>query len=285
MPNSPDARLTRRELLVSGAVAAGYALAARPVSAAAIVTSEEGLVAGRVRLPSAGIEIGAYRGYPAAGGPFPVVLVVHEIFGVHAYIEDVVRRLAKLGYFAIAPDLYQRQGDPTQLASVDLIVSNVVSKVADAQVLSDLDATLAYAGADGHGDVARAAITGFCWGGRIVWLYCAQSAKVRCGVAWYGRLVGDGSEKTPRHPIDVAASLQAPVLGLYGSDDAGIPQPTVLAMRERLATAPKPSGSEIIVFPGAPHGFHADYRDSYRVLAATEGWKRMLGWLRDHGVA
>jgi carboxymethylenebutenolidase len=284
VPNSPDARLTRRELLISGAVAAGYALAARPVSAAAIVTSGEGLVAGRVRLPSGGVEIGAYRAHPAAGGPFPVVLVVHEIFGVHAYIEDVVRRLAKLGYFAIAPDLYQRQGDPTQLASVDLILSNVVAKVADAQVLSDLDATLAYAGADGHGDVSRAAITGFCWGGRIVWLYCAYSAKVRCGVAWYGRLVGDASEKTPRHPIDVAASMQEPVLGLYGSDDTGIPQPTVLAMRERLATAPKPSGSEIIVFPGAPHGFHADYRDSYRVLAATEGWKRMLGWLRDHGV-
>jgi len=285
VPSSPDTRLTRRELLISGAVAAGYALAARPVSAAAIVTSDEGLVAGRVRLPSGGVEIGAYRAHPAAGGPFPVVLVVHEIFGVHAYIEDVVRRLAKLGYFAIAPDLFQRQGDPTQLASVDLILSNVVSKVGDAQVLSDLDATLAYAGADGHGDVARAAITGFCWGGRIVWLYCAYSAKLRCGVAWYGRLVGDPSEKTPKHPIDVAAEVKAPVLGLYGSDDTGIPQATVLAMRERLATAKSPSGSEIIVFPGAPHGFHADYRDSYRVLAATEGWKRMLAWLHDHGVA
>jgi carboxymethylenebutenolidase len=278
-------RFTRRELLISGAVAAGYALAARPVSAAAIVTSDEGLVAGRVRLPSAGVEIGAYRAHPATGGPFPVVLVVHEVFGVHAYIEDVVRRLAKLGYFAIAPDLFQRQGDPTQLASVDLILSNVVARVPDAQVLSDLDATLAYAGADGHGDVARAAITGFCWGGRIVWLYCAYSAKMRCGVAWYGRLVGDPSAMTPKHPIDVAASMKAPVLGLYGSDDTGIPQATVLAMRERLATATAPSGSEIIVFPGAPHGFHADYRDSYRVLAATEGWKRMVAWLREHGVA
>jgi carboxymethylenebutenolidase len=282
VPSSPDARFTRRELLISGAVAAGYALAARPVSAAAIVTSDEGLVAGRVHVPSGDVQIGAYRAHPATGGPFPVVLVVHEIFGVHAYIEDVVRRLAKLGYFAIAPDLYQRQGDPTQLASVDLILSNVVAQVGDAQVLADLDATLAYAGADGHGDVTRAAITGFCWGGRIVWLYCAHSAKLRCGVAWYGRLVGDASEKTPKHPIDVAASMQAPVLGLYGSDDASIPQATVLAMRERLATAP--SGSEIVVFPGAPHGFHADYRDSYRVLAASEAWKRMLGWMRDHGV-
>ncbi len=282
MPNSPDARFTRREVLISGAVAAGYALAARPVSAAAIVTSDEGLVAGRVRLPAGGVEIGAYRAHPAIGGPFPVVLVVHEVFGVHAYIEDVVRRLAKLGYFAIAPDLFQRQGDPTQLASVDLILSSVVAKVPDAQFMSDLDATLAYAGADGHGDVSRAAITGFCWGGRIVWLYCAYTTKMRCGVAWYGRLEGEARELTPRHPIDVATSLHAPVLGLYGSDDSGIPPSSVLAMRAQLAEVP--SGSEIVVFPGAPHGFHADYRDSYRVLAASEGWKRMLGWFREHGL-
>jgi carboxymethylenebutenolidase len=281
VPSSPDASLTRRELLISGAVAAGYALAARPVRADAIVTSENGLVAGRVRLPAGDVEIGAYRAHPASGGPFPVVLVVHEIFGVHAYIEDVVRRLAKLGYFAIAPDLYQRQGDPTQLASVDLILSSVVAQVRDTQVLGDLDATLAYAGADGHGDISRAAITGFCWGGRIVWLYCAHSEKLRCGVAWYGRLVGEPREQTPKHPIDVAAAEQAPVLGLYGSDDTSIPQTTVLAMRERLAATP--SGSEIIVFPAAPHGFHADYRDSYRLLAASEGWKRMLGWFREHG--
>lgn len=283
MPSSPDARFSRREVLISGAVAAGYALAARPVSAAAIVTSDEGLVAGRVRLPSGDVEIGAYRAHPAVGGPFPVVLVVHEIFGVHAYIEDVVRRLAKLGYFAIAPDLYQRQGDPTQLASTELILSNVVAKVPDAQVMGDLDAALAYAGADGHGDVARAAITGFCWGGRIVWLYCAHTTKLRCGVAWYGRLTGDPREQTPKHPIDVATSEHAPVLGLYGSDDPGIPPASVLAMRARLAEVP--SGSEIVVFPGAPHGFHADYRDSYRLLAATEAWKRMLGWFREHGVA
>lgn len=282
MPNSPDARFTRREVLISGAVAAGYALAVRPVSAAAIVTSDEGLVAGRVKLPAGDVEIGAYRAHPAVGGPFPVVLVAHEIFGVHAYIEDVVRRLAKLGTFAIAPDLFQRQGDPTQLATIDLIVSNVVAKVPDAQVMSDLDATLAYAGAEGHGDVARAAITGFCWGGRIVWLYCAHSSKMRCGVAWYGRLEGDPREQTPKHPIDVATSLQAPVLGLYGSDDPGIPQASVLAMRARLAEAP--SGSEIVVFPGAPHGFHADYRDSFRALAASEAWTRMRGWFRAHGV-
>ena len=283
MAGSPDARLTRRQVLISGAVAAGYAVAARPVHAEAIVTSEEGLVAGSVRLPAGDLEIGAYRAYPAAGGPFPVVLVVHEIFGVHAYISDVVRRLAKAGYFAIAPDLYQRQGDPKQLASVEQILSSVVVKVPDAQVMSDLDATLVYAGADGRGDVARAAITGFCWGGRIVWLYCAHAPKLRCGVAWYGRLVGDPREETPKHPIDVAAAASAPVLGLYGSDDTGIPPATVLAMREKLATGK--SGSQILMFPAAPHGFHADYRDSYRPLAAAEAWKRMLGWFREHGVA
>jgi len=283
VPSSSDGHFTRREILISGAVAAGYALAARPVSASVIVTGDEGLVAGRVRLPSGGTEISAYRAHPVEGGPFPVVMVVHEIFGLHAYIEDVVRRLAKLGYFAIAPDLYQRQGDPTKAPNVEAILSGIVAKVPDAQVMGDLDATLAYAGGGGRGDAARAAITGFCWGGRIVWLYCAHTEKLRCGVAWYGRLVGEASELTPKHPIDVATSLRAPVLGLYGSDDPGIPPSSVLAMRAKLAEGS--SGSEIVVFPGAPHGFHADYRDSYRALAATEGWKRMLAWYRSHGVA
>jgi len=283
LASSPDARLTRRQVLISGAVAAGYAMAARPVRADAIVTSDEGLVAGSVRVPAGEVEIGAYRAHPSSGGPFPVVLVVHEIFGLHAYITDVVRRLAKVGYFAIAPDLYQRQGDPTQLASVDQILSSLVVKVRDAQVMSDLDATLAYAGADGHGDVSRAAITGYCWGGRIVWLYCAHAPKLRCGVAWYGRLVGDPREETPKHPIDVAATESVPVLGLYGSDDEGIPPASVLAMREKLATGK--SGSQIVMFPAAPHGFHADYRDSYRPLAASEAWKRMLGWFREHGAS
>ncbi len=283
MAGSPDARLTRREVLISSAVAAGYALAAGPVRASAIVTSEEGLVAGSVRLPAGGIEIDAYRAHPATGGPFPVVLVVHEIFGVHAYISDVVRRLAKSGYFAIAPNLYQRQGDPSQLASVDEIISKLVVKVPDAEVMDDLDATVGYAGASGQGDVARAAVTGFCWGGRIVWLYAAHNPKLRCGVAWYGRLVGDPRPETPKHPIDVAATLTVPVLGLYGSDDTGIPASTVLAMREKLATGK--SGSQIVMFPAAPHGFHADYRDSYRPMAASEAWKRMLAWFREHGVA
>lgn len=281
MTSFPDGRLTRRQVLVAGAAAAGCALAARPVRADAIVTSDGGLVAGSVRVPAGDVEIGAYRAHPATGGPFPVVLVVHEIFGLHAYITDVVRRLANLGYFAIAPDLYQRDGDPSQLASVDQILSTIVVKVRDAQVMSDLDATLAYAGADGHGDASRAAITGFSWGGRIVWLYCAQASKLRCGVAWYGRLVGEPREQTPKHPIDVAEKRGVPVLGLYGSDDASIPQASVLAMRANLAAGK--SGSRIVVFPAAPHGFHADYRDSYRPLAASEGWNRMLAWFREHG--
>jgi carboxymethylenebutenolidase len=276
--------LTRRQLLISGAVTAGsYALAVRPVRADAIVTSEEGLVAGEVRVPSGKIELAAYRARPATGGPFPVVLVVHEIFGVHAYVEDVVRRLAKAGYFAIAPNLYQRHGDPTRLSSVEEIIQRIVVRVPDAEVMGDLDATLAWAGADGQADVSRAAVTGFCWGGRIVWLYCAQQSKLRCGVAWYGRLVGEPGALTPKHPIDVAGQQGVPVLGLYGSDDPGIPQASVLAMRAKLSEAG--SESQIVVFPGAPHGFHADYRDSYRPLAASEGWRRMLGWLREHGVA
>lgn len=282
MTGSPDARLTRREVLISGAVAAGYALAAGPVQASAIATSEEGLVAGNVRLPAGGIELDAYRAHPATGGPFPVVLVVHEIFGVHAYISDVVRRLAKFGFYAIAPNLYQRQGDPSQLASVDQIISNVVAKVPDAEVMDDLDATLGYAGQSGQGDVARAAVTGFCWGGRIVWLYCAHNPKLRCGAAWYGRLVGDARKETPKHPTDVAATLTVPVLGLYGADDTGIPATSVLGMREKLAAGK--SGSQIVMFPAAPHGFHADYRDSYRPMAASEAWKRMLAWFREHGV-
>jgi carboxymethylenebutenolidase len=283
LAGSPDLRLTRREVLISSAVAAGYALAAGPVQASAIVTSEEGLVAGNVKLPAGSIELDAYRAHPAAGGPFPVVLVVHEIFGVHAYIADVVRRLAKVGYYAIAPNLYQRQGDPSKIESVDQLIANLVAKVPDAEVMDDLDATLSFAGSSGKGDVGRAAVTGFCWGGRIVWLYSAHNPKLRCGVAWYGRLVGDARPETPKHPIDIASSETVPVLGLYGADDTGIPASSVLAMREKLATGK--SGSQIVVFPAAPHGFHADYRDSYRPMAASEAWKRMLAWFRDHGAA
>jgi carboxymethylenebutenolidase len=280
------ARLTRRELLVAGAAAAGYAAAAGPVSAAAIQTSSEGLEAGMVEIPAAGAKLRAYRARPAGGASSPVVLVVHEIFGVHEYIRDVCRRLAKQGYFAVAPDLYQRQGDPAALANVDEIIGKIVAKVPDAQVFADLDATLAWARANG-GDPERAAVIGFCWGGRIVWLYAAERPDLVAGAAWYGRLVGAARPETPRHPIDVAGGDLAPVLGLYGGADSGIPLETVFDMRKRLAArAVDPERqSEILIFPQAPHGFHADYRESYREADAAAAWKRMLEWFERHRLA
>ena len=280
MPGSErPGRLTRRELLVSTAAAAGYALAVRPVRAEAIHTDAASLVAGMVELPAADRRIPAYRARPEGKGPFAVVLVVHEIFGVHEYIRDVCRRLARAGYLALAPDLYVRQGDPTRVASVDAIVAEIVGRVPDAQVMSDLDAAAAWAATDG-GDPQRLMVTGFCWGGRIVWLYAAHRPGLAAGAAWYGRLTGAARPETPEQPIDVADRRLAPVLGLYGAEDAGIPLESVFAMRKKLAQAR--SASEIVVFPGAPHGFHADYRESYRPMPAEEGWRRMLEWFRRH---
>ena len=268
--------LTRREFLVTGAVVAGYTLAAGPLRSEVISTPATGLVAGDVSIPVAGREIPGYRAKPANALKPPIVLVVQEIFGVHEYIRDVCRRLAQAGYLAVAPDLYVRQGDVSRLANFEEI-RPIVAKVPDAQVMGDLDATAAWAEKDG-GDGAKLAITGFCWGGRIVWLYSAHSTKLRAGVAWYGRLVGDKSELQPSYPIDVAAKLLAPVLGLYGALDTGIPLDTVERMRKEIAAAG--GKSRIDVFDGAPHGFHADYRPSYNEAAAREGWTRMLAWFK-----
>ncbi|MDJ0847679.1 MAG: dienelactone hydrolase family protein [Myxococcota bacterium] len=270
-------------MLVGGAVAAGYALAAGPVSAEAIQTDAEGLEAGMVEVPAADRTIRAYRARPTGPSPLSVVLVVHEIFGLHEYIRDVCRRLAKQGYLAVAPDLYQRQGDPSGLASIDAVIREVVAKVPDAQVMKDLDATLAWARQNG-GHAKLAAVTGFCWGGRIVWLYAAHRPELTAGVAWYGRLTGDPRELTPRHPIDLVGERMAPVLGLYGGADRGIPLETVFEMRRKLAerTDEARFRSEIMIFPNAPHGFHADYRPSYRSLAAAEAWRRMLEWFERH---
>jgi carboxymethylenebutenolidase len=232
-----------------------------------------------VEIPVADRRIPAYRARPEGEGPFPVVLVVHEIFGVHEYIRDVCRRLARAGYLAVAPDLYARQGDPTRVASVDAIVGEIVARVPDAQVMSDLDATVVWAASDG-GDPQRVFVTGFCWGGRIVWLYAAHRRDLVAGAAWYGRLDGPARAQTPEHPLDLAERRLAPVLGLYGGKDTGIPLDDVLAMRKKLAQANSPS--EIVVFPEAPHGFHADYRESYRPMEAEEGWRRMLAWFRRH---
>ena len=275
--------LTRREFVLTS-LAAGFALAVRPVSAQTmIVTDTTGLDAGEVKIPVSGGQIPAYRAMPAKGGPFPVVLVVQEIFGVHEHIKDVCRRFAKLGYLAIAPELYARQGDVSQMADSSEIMSKVVSKVPDAQVMSDLDATVTWAEQSGKGDVNKLGITGFCWGGRVVWLYAAHSARLKAGVAWYGRLVGQASDLAPKHPLDVAASLKAPVLGLYGGADTGIPTDTVEQMQKALQAAQSPS--QIVLYPDTPHGFHADYRPSYRKDQAQDGWKRLQEWFKKYGVA
>ena len=276
---SAEPRLSRRVLLVSGAAAAGYALAAGPLRADPIRTDATGLVAGLVEIPVGDRTIPAYRARPEGTGPFPVVLVVHEIFGLHEYIRDVCRRLAHAGFLALAPDLYVRQGDPAALPDVDAILAQIVMRVGDAQVMADLDAAARFAVASERGDPKRIFATGFCWGGRIVWLYAAHSRELVAGAAWYGRLEGQARPETPEHPIDLADRPLQPVLGLYGAEDAGIPVASVFAMRKKLAEAR--AGSEIVVFPGAPHGFHADYRDSYRPMAAEEGWRRMLAWFRE----
>ncbi|HVX10721.1 MAG TPA: dienelactone hydrolase family protein [Pirellulales bacterium] len=277
----PKSDFTRRGFVMT-TLAGGFALAVQPVSAETITTDTNGLEAGEVKIETADGTIPAYRAMPEKGGPFPVALVVQEIFGVHEHIKDVCRRLAKQGYLAIAPELYARQGDVSKITDFREIFSKVVSKVPDAQVMSDLDATVAWAEKSKKGDVARLGITGFCWGGRIVWLYAAHNSKLKAGVAWYGRLVGDKDELHPKHPVDIAASIKCPVLGLYGEADTGIPLESVEKMRAALKEGKQ--SAEIVVYPDTPHAFFADYRPSYRAEPAADGWKRMLKWFGDHGV-
>jgi carboxymethylenebutenolidase len=278
----PPTELTRRSFVVTS-LAAGFALATQPIAAQTVITTDtNGLVAGEVKIPATGGEIPAYRALPEKGNNFPVVLVVQEIFGVHEHIKDICRRFAKQGYLAVAPEMYARQGDVSKIENVQEIISKVVSKVPDAQVMSDLDAAVAWAGKN-KGNTNKLAITGFCWGGRIVWLYAAHNPKLKAGVAWYGRLVGQTNELTPKNPIDLAAQLKAPVLGLYGGADGGIPNDTVEKMREALKAAN--SKSEIILYPDTPHGFHADYRPSYRPTQAKEGWAKLLDWFKKNGAA
>jgi carboxymethylenebutenolidase len=255
----------------------GYALAADPVLAAAIRTPSDGLVEGDVRIPvdDAAGTIAAYYARPEGAAASPVVLVIHEIFGVHEYIRDVCRRLAHEGYFAVAPDLFQRQGDVSKLSTVREIIDRVVRKVPDAQVLRDLDATLAWARSR-EADPELAFTLGFCWGGRIVWLVAAHRPDLTAGAAFYGRLEGERDDLHPRQPIDLAAGKMSPVVGLYGGEDPGIPLEQVWNMRKKLAEAEQIS--EILIFPTASHGFHADYRSSYRELPAREAWRRTLAW-------
>jgi carboxymethylenebutenolidase len=278
----PKTQFNRREFVVT-TLAAGFAMAVQPVAADTITTDTKGIEAGEVKIPVKDEEMPAYRAMPNTGGPFPVVLVVQEIFGVHEHIKDICRRFAKLGYLAIAPELYARQGDVSKIKEISEIISKVVSKVPDKQVMSDLDATVAWAKKTGKGDTSKLAITGFCWGGRIVWLYAAHNKNLKAGVAWYGRLVGKPDELHPKNPIDLVKSLHAPVLGLYGEADTGISPKTVEQMRQALKDADKPS--EIILYPDTPHGFNADYRESYRKDKAEDGWKRLLEWFKKNGVA
>ncbi|BAC91342.1 dienelactone hydrolase family protein [Gloeobacter violaceus] len=273
--------IDRRTFIVT-TLAAGFALAVLPVGAATINTDTTGLTAGEVKIPVKDGEIPAYRAMPATGNNLPVVLVVQEIFGVHEHIKDVCRRFAKLGYFAIAPELYARQGDVSKIQEVQKVIE-VVNKVPDAQVLSDLDAAVAYAAGTGRVNAEKLAVTGFCWGGRITWLYAAHNPKIKAGGAWYGRLVGQSSPNTPTYPVDVAPKIKGAVLGLYGGQDQGIPVSTVEQMRKVLKASGNPS--EIIIYEQAPHGFHADYRPSYRPEAAQDAWQKLLAWFKKHGVA
>jgi carboxymethylenebutenolidase len=268
------------------ALGAGFAAAVLPVVAqTAIKTDTNGLVAGEVDIPVGSFKMPAYRAAPAGKTQAPVVLVISEIFGVHEYIADVARRFAKAGYFAIAPDLFVRHGDPQSYGEIAKLQAEIISKVPDAQVMGDLDACAAWARAQGA-DAARLGVTGFCWGGRITWLYAAHNPAVKAGVAWYGRLVGNASALTPRHPVDLAGDIKAPVLGLYGAADTGIPLDTVERMKAALAAgSPAARASEFHVYAEAPHAFHADYRPSYRKPAADDGWQRCMGWMRKHGVA
>ena len=285
VPRHGSDGLNRRDF-VRTSVGTGFAAAVLPVSAQTVIkTDSAGLIAGEVTIPVGDFKMPAYRAAPAGKSGAPVVLVVSEIFGVHEHIADVARRLAKAGYYAIAPELFERQGDASSYGEIAKLVAEVINKVPDAQVMADLDASVAWARTQGA-DVSKLALTGFCWGGRITWLYGAHNPAVKAGVAWYGRLVGAASALTPKHPVDVAAALAGPVLGLYGGQDSGIPLTTVATMETALAAGSAAAKkSEFFIYPDAPHAFHADYRASYRREAAQDGWKRCLAWFKAHGVA
>ena len=275
---------TRRTAL-KAALGVGYAAAALPIMAqTAIKTPSDGLTVGEVMVDVNGFKMPVYRAAPAGKTGLPVVLVLSEIFGVHEHIADIARRFAQQGYMALAPELFIRQGDAQSYGEMAKLIAEVVSKVPDAQVMGDLDATVKWAAANG-GDTSRLGVTGFCWGGRQVWLYAAHNPAVKAGVAWYGRLVGQVSDLTPKHPLDIAANIHGPVLGLYGGADTGIPLDTVDKMRAALAAGDAAAkASQFVVYPDAPHAFHADYRPSYRKEAAQDGWKRATDWFKANGV-
>ena len=283
----PNREFTRRDF-VQTAMGSGFAAAVMPVTAQTVHTSSDGLTVGEVSITVGDFKLPAYRAMPAdkgtAGAKLPVILVISEIFGVHEHIADVARRFAKLGYLAIAPELFVRQGNAQSYTEIGKLMAEVIAKVPDAQVMGDLDACVAWAQANG-GDTTRLGITGFCWGGRITWLYAAHSATVKAGVAWYGQLLGAPNALKPTNPIDLVGQLKAPVLGLYGGEDAGIPVTAVEQMKTALASGSAAAKkAQFVVYPGAQHAFHADYRPSYNKAAADDGWKRCTEWFRENGV-
>lgn len=284
VPFAKKESFNRRDFVMTSLIS-GFAAAVMPVSAQTITTDTNGLSAGEIKVTVKDGQMPAYYARPDKGDKFPIVLVVQEIFGVHEHIKDVCRRFAKAGYLAVAPELYARQGDPSKytMAEVQKLVSEIVSKVPDAQVMSDLDAAYDWAVKSGKGDADKLAVTGFCWGGRITWLYTAHQPKVKAGGAWYGRVVGQASDLQPKHPIDIAKDLKAPVLGLYGGADSGIPNDTVEKMREAIKAAG--GKSEIILYPDTPHAFYADYRPSYRKEQAEDAWKKLMAWFKKQNVA
>jgi carboxymethylenebutenolidase len=281
----PTRDISRREFARTS-VGVGFAAATLPIVAQTeIKTDSVGLTVGEVMIPVGDFKLPAYRALPAGKSNLPVVLVVSEIFGVHEHIADVARRFAQLGYLAIAPELFVRQGDATSYGEVAKLIAEVVSQAPDAQVMSDLDACVAWARTQG-GDTARLGVTGFCWGGRITWLYSAHNPGVKAGVAWYGKLTSPATPLQPQRPLDLAVRLHAPVLGLYGGKDDGIPLDSVAQMKAALAEGSAAAKrSQFHVYPDAPHAFHADYRPSFRAGEAQDGWKRCLAWFKQHGVA
>ncbi len=281
---TPGQDFSRRRF-VQTAIGSSFAAAVLPVGAQTVRTSSEGLDVGEVTIPVGEFKMPAYRAAPAGKSNLPVILVISEIFGVHEHIADVARRFAQLGYLAIAPELFVRQGDAQSYGEIAKLMSEVVSKVPDAQVMSDLDATVAWAKSHG-GDVDRLGITGFCWGGRVTWMYNAHNPAIKAGVAWYGRLVGEANPLAPSNPVDQVGQLHGPVLGLYGGADSGIPLDTVETMKKALAGgSPAARKSQFVVYPDTPHAFHADYRPSFRKEAAADGWKRCIEWFKANGVA
>jgi carboxymethylenebutenolidase len=277
----PRIPFSRRGFMASS-VAAGFALSVQPVVAQTMIrTDTQGLTAGDIRIPTRDGSVPGYFARPATGDKFPVVLVAPEIWGAHEHIKDVARRLAKLGYLAVVPEPYSRQGDPQKAPDIQAVLK-IANAKPDAEMMSDFDAALSWAVKEGRGDPARAGITGFCRGGRTVWMYSAHNPNLKAGVAWYGPVAGNRNDLTPRNPIDIVADINVPVLGLYGGADQGIPNETVDRKYAALKSMNKPS--EIIIYEGTPHAFNADYRPSYRKETAEDAWKRMLAWFKKHGV-